>query len=187
MLIINVTGNSISVISCYFVLHINHSFEIDEHCSSVKSSYLKHRQCMQDVTLFFSYFMPSPLARTLRFRVLHLTYRQLSSYYYVHKLDAQRINIKWWAWLYKPGRRRRRYSTSGSEHRRQLSQPAVSRYLRYPSERTFSDNCLGTQHPALSPSGRHNLAADIAHRHRHSTRNDTSFVVAVFLELLEPI
>ena len=40
---------------------------------------------------------------------------------------------------------------SSSEQRRRLSQPAVSHYLRYPSERTFSDNCLGTEHPALWP------------------------------------
>jgi len=78
----------------------------------------------------------------------------------------------------RPGRRRRQYSQV---------QPASCEPLSAASERiiiTFSDNCLGSQHPALSPAGsrgragRHNLAADIAH-HRHSTRNRTSYVVAV--------
>jgi len=34
--------------------------------------------------------------------------------HYVHKLDVQGINIKWRAWLYRPGRRRpqQTYSTA---------------------------------------------------------------------------
>ena len=48
-----------------------------------------------------------------------------------------------------------------------VSEPAVNRQLRQPSERiSFSDNCLGTQRPALTPAGRrgragrHDFSAD---------------------------
>ena len=53
---------------------------------------------------------------------------------------------------------------------------------------TGSDNCLGTQHPALSPAGSRGRAGC-----RYSTppaqyKDDTSYVVAaVFLELLESL
>jgi len=102
-------------------------------------------------------------------------------YIYTIKIrDVTHLNIKWRAFPASSAP----VLDSSSEQRRHLSQPAVSHYLRYPSERTFSDNCLGTQHTALSPAGSR-MAADIAHQ--RSTRNDTSYVVAVFLELLEPI
>jgi len=50
------------------------------------------------------------------------------------------------------------------------------------------DNCLGTQHPALTPAGSrgragsHDFSADKPIAHRHSTRNEKSHAVAVFLE-----
>ena len=54
-----------------------------------------------------------------------------------------------------------------------------------------SDNCLGIQPPALSPAGsrgrgsRHDLAADRIGTIQGTVRR--TYVVAVFLELLEPI
>jgi len=66
------------------------------------------------------------------------------------------------------------------EQGRHHSEPAVSHYLRYPSERiTFSDNCLGTQRSRLA------AAAEPINIVHHSTATPVNYEGRVCLVDME--
>ena len=97
------------------------------------------------------------------------------------QLFIQMLYSNGWLLLLLPAARHHLSNT------RQQSQRAICEPLTAVAERV-SDNCLGTQNPALSPAGRaskHDLAADRIGTVQGTVRR--TYVVDVFLELLEPI